>query len=358
MESNSIIIFQWIGQQIDLVLDQTVFTAINGFIAVFSIPIYSLITIYLFWKGYLILIGQTEQYFRDYLISALKIIVITYFSLNVTHFTTYIIDNYNALNVALISSVNGGNNTSVETIYILLDKTLITALEQISFCYEQFVFDYNFGWLLSIITIFISYLPLLIMAATLIIGVEILIKLLFVIAPICFVFAMFPSSKKVFDAWISKMLEMTFTLLLVFSTVIFMTTIFSTWMSANKFSNELNPYALSAQLIILSWILLWVLKQVNQMAASLAGGFATGVLQLSDIAQNAAASLKHVSIAAKPITAPSSWAAKSITQSLIEKYNSRGDQMANPTRSDNDKKPKRLDATSKRIDEINKQSRI
>ncbi|KAE8175726.1 MULTISPECIES: type IV secretion system protein [Photobacterium] len=365
MNSNGVIIFQWLGKQLSIVMDQVILQSINGFINVFTVPVYSLITIYLLWKGYLILIGQTEQYFRDYLMTVLKITVITYFALNVVHFTTYIQGGIEALNVALISSVQGGVSSNSAGIYQLLDETLTTAIEQMSYCNDQWQFFHGstWGWLLALISILVAYLPLLIQAATLIIGTQFLVTMLFVIAPICFIFAMFPASKKVFDAWVSKMLEMSFKLVLAFAVVTFMTTIFSTWVGNNPLDNTLNPYGLSAQLLILGWILWWVLGQVSGMAGSLAGGFATGVLQLSDITQNAAASLKHAvltakagKIAATPITAPTSWAAKSITQSLIAKYNARGDQVANPNSTHStSKKPKPIDATTSRIAEINKQ---
>jgi type IV secretion system protein VirB6 len=280
--------FSYIGKTIDNFTSDFIVSGVSGLIDAISPLILIGVTIFLMVKGYLQIFGKSDDLARDTVILGIQVITITTLVLNIDNYTFYIIDGVNALSSGLSSAIS--KNESGNDIYQTLDGLLTQAVDHAVYCFKKV--GLTEGWLWGFVGIIIlaSIGALTIISAIIIIGTKFLLTMLFVVGSLFIALAIFPITRKFFDSWVTKVVENV--LVQIFGVVIISMAIeiISTFIGKNNPTvQDINPMGVMTQIVIVTGILTWVVKQIPNLSGSLAGGFASGSLTFKEAMAPAAA---------------------------------------------------------------------
>ncbi|MUK76548.1 type IV secretion system protein VirB6 [Aliivibrio fischeri] len=275
--------FNFIGTTIDNITNAFVIDGVSGLISGISPLIVTAVTLYIMFKGYMMMFGNTEDLARDGIITGIQIITITLLTLNVGNYTHYIIGGINAFAGGLSNAIGG--NESGDNIYQALDSLLTQGVDEAVYCFEKIGMFNGWVWFFVAIVILIVVMALTVLSAIIIIGSKFLLSVLFVIGPLFITLAIFPITRKFFDSWVGKVVE--HMLVQIFGVAIIVMALRTTshFIGQNSISaDNINPMAVMTQIAVVTSILAWVVRQVPNLSGSLAGGFASGVLTFKDAA--------------------------------------------------------------------------
>ena len=288
MATGSVKLFAWIGDALENVTRVMVIDSTAGLMAMIQPILLGAVTLYIMWRGYLLLFSRGDDVAVDVVMHCVLVIFITSLALNTANYTEYVLNTIHGFETALASSlVPNGKDTS--NVFSLLDTVLNNALTQITTCWSRFDFyrGGSWGWLVAVLAIFFSYVPLITVAAIIIIGAKFLLTTLVTVGPLFLTFAIFPATRRWFDNWLSKVFEQCLVMGLGLLITTFMMVIFNEYLKVNDVtSKDVNPLTTSLLLLPLSWILRYVITQIPNLAGSLAGGFASGVLTAKQISKS------------------------------------------------------------------------
>lgn len=280
---NETYVFRWIGDAIKLVTDKLLIEGVANVTSGLSPLILSAVTLYITVRAWLLIWGNSDGLFRDLIITSVKIVLITFLTLNASNYTNYVISTINGWELALTSLIVP--QSQANTVLGMLDVSLNTALDQIAFVWEKI--DYSpstWGWALAALNIMVAYLPLTIVISLIVIGAQFLLTILLIIGPIFISFAMFPITRRFFDSWISKVFENV--LVLVFGVMIigFVMSLFNQFVvSADLTKTDIHPIGTSILLLPIAAIMFYIVRQIPNLAGSLAGGFASANLSFQQL---------------------------------------------------------------------------
>ncbi|MGR6863435.1 type IV secretion system protein [Aliivibrio salmonicida] len=311
-----ITVFSYIGGTIDNFTSDFIVSGIGGLIGAISPLIMMGVTLFLMFKGYLQIFGKTDDLARDTVILGIQVITITTLVLNVDNYTFYIIDGVNAWSSGISNAIskNGDNHN----IYQTLDSLLMQAVDITVYCLSKVGWTEGYLWFVVGIVILAVIAILTIISAIIIIGTKFLLTILFVIGPLFIAFAIFPITRKFFDSWVTKIVENV--LVQIFGVIIITMTIkiISNFIGKNNpMVDGINPIGVMAQIVVVTGILSWVIRQIPNLSGSLAGGFASGSLTFKEaMAPAAAAAAKFLNGAPKGENKPQrdSWADQQANQ--------------------------------------------
>ena len=288
--------FSYIGKTIDKFTSNFIVSGVSGLIEAISPLILIGVTIFLMVKGYLQIFGKSDDLARDTVLLGIQVITITTLVLNVDNYTFYIIDGVSAWSSGISSAIS--KNESGNDIYQTLDGLLTQAVDLAVYCLSKISWTEGYVWFFVGMVILIAIAILTIISAIIIIGTKFLLTMLFVIGPLFIAFAIFPITRKFFDSWVTKIVENI--LVQIFGVVIISMAIeiISTFIGKNNPAVEdINPTGVMIQIVVVTGILTWVVKQIPNLSGSLAGGFASGSLTFKDAmapAIGAAAAVKYM----------------------------------------------------------------
>ncbi|MGR6830954.1 type IV secretion system protein [Aliivibrio wodanis] len=309
--------FSYIGKTIDNFTSDFIVSGIGGLIGAISPLIMMGVTLFLMFKGYLQIFGKTDDLARDTVILGIQVITITTLVLNVDNYTFYIIDGVSSLSSGISSAIS--KNESGNDIYQTLDGLLMQALEIAVYCLSKVGWTEGYLWAFVAMVILASIAILTIISAIIIMGTKFLLTMLFVIGPLFIAFALFPITRKFFDSWVTKIVENV--LVQIFGVIIITMAIeiISNFIGKNNPAVEgINPTGVMIQIVVVTGILTWVVKQIPNLSGSLAGGFASGSLTFKEAmaAPAAAAAAKFLNGAPKGKDKPQrdSWADQQANQ--------------------------------------------
>ncbi|MGI2049888.1 type IV secretion system protein [Shewanella oncorhynchi] len=280
---NETYVFRWIGDAIKLVTDKLLIEGVANVTSGLSPLILSAVTLYITVRAWLLIWGNSDGLFSELIVTSVKIVLITFLTLNASNYTQYVIETVNGWELALTSLIVPQSQTN--TVMGMLDVSLNTALDQIAFAWEKI--DYSpstWGWAFAALVIMIAYLPLTIVIAILVIGAQFMLTVLLIIGPIFISFAMFPITRRFFDSWIAKVFENV--LVLVFGVMIigFVMSLFNQFViSADLTKPNIHPIATSLMLVPIVAILYYIVRQIPNLAGALSGGFASANLTFQQL---------------------------------------------------------------------------
>ena len=320
-----ITIFQTVNADLQSITSGFLVHQIQSMITMLTAVVGGAVTIYLAWQLYQIMYGKGNQPIMEFAFKCLKIGVIAYFALNAQHYSNDVVRLINGINQSLTEGIMGKG-----TIAFHLDQILNQALSQLNFCQNQLRLT-NMGswsWIVVIVCILLGYLGFTIETAILVFGSQVIITLLISVGSLFLVALMFEPTKRFFDSWVSKLVEQMLTIMLAMLVSNMMMKMFDFILKVNRLSAVTNPFAISMEVLVVGAISFWALSKCNQLAGSLAGGFALGVMQLSDLSEGAKKSYGFVAPATKPATIPMSYAANKAMGYAKEQWNNRGDNIS------------------------------
>ncbi|WP_108653108.1 type IV secretion system protein [Dongshaea marina] len=279
-------VFQFLGESTEGLINHYIVSGtanlIHGIAPFFLIAV----TIYIMVQGYLLMMGKTNDFASDFLIRCVMIIVISTMALNTDNYTYYIIDTTKAWGSELASLMFPSNNPGQsQSIYAVLDSLVKTMTDQVIFTFQQ-VSGWKastWPWIFTAATLLLSFIPLTIASALIIIGVQFLMALLLTVGPLFLAFAMFPVTRRFFDSWINKVFEYSLQMVLGVTVISMAIHGFKVYLNYNDIQSAgVNPGAIGIKVLIVGVVLIYVVKQVPQLAGSLAGGFGTAAMTLKD----------------------------------------------------------------------------
>ena len=309
--------FSYIGGTIDNFTSDFIVSGVGGLIGAISPLIMMGVTLFLMFKGYLQIFGKTDDLARDTVILGIQVITITTLVLNVDNYTFYIIDGVSSLSSGISSAIS--KNESGNDIYQTLDGLLMQAVDIAVYCFSKVGWTEGYLWFFVGISILTAIAILAIISAIIIMGTKFLLTMLFVIGPLFIAFALFPITRKFFDSWVTKIVENVLVQIFGIIIITMAIEIINSFIGKNNPAVEgINPVGVMAQIVVITGILTWVVKQIPNLSGSLAGGFASGSLTFKEAmaAPAAAAAAKFLNGAPKGKETPQrdSWADQQANQ--------------------------------------------
>ncbi len=273
--------FSYIGGTIENFTSAFIVSGISGLISAIRPLILMGVTLFLMIKGYLQIFGKTDDLARDTVILGIQVISVTTLVLNIDNYTFYIIDGVSSLSSGISNAISKNENGN--NIYQTLDRLLVQAIDITVYCFSKVGWTEGYLWFFVGIVILTSIAILTIISAIIIVGTKFLLTMLLVLGPLFITLALFPITRKFFESWVTKIVENM--LVQIFGIIIIMMAIniISHFIGKNNPTIEgVNPIGVMTQIVVVTGILTWVIKQIPNLSGSLAGGFASGSLTLKD----------------------------------------------------------------------------
>lgn len=276
-----IAVFQFIGISIENMTNSFIVDGAGNLIDAIKPLVISCVTIYLMTQAYVQVMGKTDDLAIDVFKTCVIVISITTLTLNVDNYTTYVVEGVKALGDGLASAVLPDNNKV--GVFGSLDSLLEKGIDQAVYCFEMAGWSPStWMWAFCAGTIILAIGGLTAVAATIIIGTKFLLTMLLVIGPIFLIAACFPLTRKFIDSWLGKIFENLLVQVFIIALVFLAIKIIDTFIEANDVSTAefSNPAGIVIQIAIICGILIYVIRQIPNLAGSLAGGFASAMMQL------------------------------------------------------------------------------
>lgn len=255
------------------------------------IPLLTCLTIYFLIKGYLITYGRIDSPLSDFVLTAGKILLVTYFGLNALNYVNDVIPAIRGLENMLVSILRLPGAGSVDTqgawtaiddmwkqLMLVTNVALSTAGKvSVVSAFGTWLSLFFLGLLMAAISVALTF------AATgvLIIN-EISLTLALAFGPLFICCLMFPAVRSWFDGWIKAVVTYVFCSVLVAAVILLVTNIFQSF--ATDLLNSLRSYESGRPLIsvwlpvlkfsVLGLALTSLVKLIPSIAAAIVGGVA------------------------------------------------------------------------------------
>lgn len=255
------------------------------------IPLLTCLTIYFLIKGYLITYGRIDSPLSDFILTAGKILLVTYFGLNALNYVNDVIPAIRGLENMLVGILRlpGAGNVDTQGAWTAIDDMwkqlmLVTNVAlstagkvSVVSAFGTWFSLFFLGLLMAAISVALTF------AATgvLIIN-EISLTLALAFGPLFICCLMFPVVRSWFDGWIKAVVTYVFCSVLVAAVILLVTNIFHSF--ATDLLNSLRTYESGRPLIsvwlpvlkftVLGLALTSLVKLIPSIAAAIVGGVA------------------------------------------------------------------------------------
>ena len=280
--------FESAGSSIDGALDSFVSTTSSSMISGIGGLIIAGVTLYLTVYGYMVMFGQIQEPFFEFLKKAGKIILIVSLALGVGSYQSNIVEGFRGLESGLSSIVQNG---SAKNIYQALDNTFRDgnllagqAFDNANKCDLIKAFGTAAGWFLAGVIIDLGTLLITVVAAGYIFLAKIALALLFGIGPIFIMCLLFRPVMRFFDAWAGQVVTYILIIVLMATAMAFALKLFNgtaaqmDLVAAASPTQGPNPLAPALELLAITLALLVVIFQIPRIASALGGGFGLSML--------------------------------------------------------------------------------
>lgn len=283
--------FASFGEEVLNAISSFASQASSALIDEIRIPLLTCLTIYFLIKGYLITYGRIDSPLSDFVLTAGKILLVTYFGLNALNYVNDVIPAIRGLENMLVSTLRLPGAGSVDTqgawtaiddmwkqLMLVTNVALSTAGKvSVVSAFGTWLSLFFLGLLMAAISVALTF------AATgvLIIN-EISLTLALAFGPLFICCLMFPAVRSWFDGWIKAVVTYVFCSVLVAAVILLVTNIFHSF--ATDLLNSLRAYE-SGRPIISVWLpvlkfsvlglaLTSLVKLIPSIAAAIVGGVA------------------------------------------------------------------------------------
>ena len=292
--------FQSFGEEVLNTISDFATQASTALIDEIRIPLLTCLTIYFLIKGYLITYGRIESPLSDFILTAGKILLVTYFGLNALNYVNDVIPAIRGLESMLVNVLRLPGSPDITTqgawgaidrmwaeLMIVNDKALaIAGKVSVMSSFGTWFALFLLGVLMSIISVALTF------AATgvLIIN-EIALTLTLAFGPLFICCLMFPVVRSWFDGWIKAVATYLFGAVMVAAVILLVTKIFSSF-SADLLTSlenyESGRPLITVWLPVLKFVVLGLsltslVKLIPNIAAAVVGGVALQAVGLGQM---------------------------------------------------------------------------
>lgn len=279
-------VFQYVSFSFENLLRAYAITGSQNIMDGIKPIVYTCVTIYIMAQAYLQIMGKTDDLAIDVVKTCLIVLGLSNLTLNTGNYTQYIIGGVEALGAGLAGAMSGTEEGS--NIYKTLDAMLKVGIEQFNYCWKKVGYDPStWMWFGAGFTALLSITAITSVAALIILGTKFMLAMLLVVGPIFIIMACFPPTRRFLDNWMGKVFENILVQIFGVALITMMTTIMRRYIEVNDLTtgDDSNPTAIIVQIAVIAAILVYVLRQVPNLAGSLAGGFASAMLTLPKISR-------------------------------------------------------------------------
>lgn len=283
--------FASFGEEVLSAISSFASQASSALIDEIRIPLLTCLTIYFLIKGYLITYGRIDSPLSDFILTAGKILLVTYFGLNALNYVNDVIPAIRGLENMLVGILRlpGAGNVDTQGAWTAIDDMwkqlmLVTNVAlstagkvSVVSAFGTWLSLFFLGLLMAAISVALTF------AATgvLIIN-EISLTLALAFGPLFICCLMFPAVRSWFDGWIKAVVTYVFCSVLVAAVILLVTNIFHSF--ATDLLNSLRAYESGRPLIsvwlpvlkfsVLGLALTSLVKLIPSIAAAIVGGVA------------------------------------------------------------------------------------
>lgn len=283
--------FASFGEEVLNAISSFASQASSALIDEIRIPLLTCLTIYFLIKGYLITYGRIDSPLSDFILTAGKILLVTYFGLNALNYVNDVIPAIRGLENMLVGILRlpGSGNVDTQGAWTAIDDMwkqlmLVTNVAlstagkvSVVSAFGTWFSLFFLGLLMAAISVALTF------AATgvLIIN-EISLTLALAFGPLFICCLMFPAVRSWFDGWIKAVVTYVFCSVLVAAVILLVTNIFQSF--ATDLLNSLRAYESGRPLIsvwlpvlkfsVLGLALTSLVKLIPSIAAAIVGGVA------------------------------------------------------------------------------------
>ncbi len=249
------------------------------------------VTLFIAVYGALVIAGKIQQPFQDFMVKAVKIILVAAVALNAGNYVSYVADAVGGLESFLVTALKIPGSTSGTTnTYEQLDISLGAALDLVNKCQEKIdrlniftEFASYLGYSLAGGCILIGTVLFFVVGGATIIVTKFMLAIVIAVGPIFVLALMFPATAGFFDRWLAQAITYVLTIVLVAVVMTMGISIFSELIGKTNITDG-SPLFAGVQVLFVSLILAYVLYQVSSMASALSGGASMAALTLRQVA--------------------------------------------------------------------------
>lgn len=299
-------VFRFVGDKLAS-LTATYSEAASSNLATDIVPIaLSAVTLFISVYGALVIAGKIQQPFTDFMMKAGKILLIAAVCLNAANYMAWVADAVTGLESGLVTALRApGTPAGATSTYEQLDKSIGKAMDLVGKCFDNSAkkslwteTGQVIGWNIAGLIIAVGIVIFFLVGGATIVATKFLLAIMIGIGPLFVLALMFPATAGFFDRWLGQTLTYVFTIVLVTVVMSLGITIFDTIINDTALTDD-GALFKAVQILFVSLILAFVTKQINGLAAGIAGGASMAALTLRDVAGIATSPAKAATSAGK-----------------------------------------------------------
>ena len=272
-------VYQFIGETVQNATDAFVGPAAGRLMIALQMIALAGVTLYITLTGYAVMTGAVESPFWTWIKQCVKIAIIAFFALTADGYTSQVVGALNGLETGLADALNLSSTGTPQSIYKTLDMSLGRGMEIVGTCFQKaneagWSIGAALGWSIAGLIVAIGTVLVSMLGGAVVIVAKFSLALVFALGPLFILSLMFPVTARLFDAWISQVLNYTFTIVIMAVVMSFAMKSYDTFIAGADFSGsgDDNPMFAALQIGALTGVLVWIILQVGGLASGLAGG--------------------------------------------------------------------------------------
>jgi type IV secretion system protein VirB6 len=308
---DDIVIFQFIGEILDDILnsfvDGTAGKVISTFTGFFVIGC----SIHLTMLGYLIGWGYVELPFSTFMKTCAKYLIIGGLALSASTYIDSIAGSIRSLETGFTSAFSADSadsGTEPTSVYEIVDETLTKGWAIAADLWEKAgnrritEFGMMMGEYINATIIALATFIIAVPAGGIIVIAKTGLTIMLGIGPVFLAFLVWPYTAKFFDSWLGQ--AMTYILRIALTAAVLALTIdgFGTIVDEIDLDGEQNTMFTSLVLITFTVVMFWLITEMNSVASQLAGGISGAAVTLRGMASGAMAPARAIG---RAVNAPS-----------------------------------------------------
>lgn len=283
-------IFEWIGTNIDGLLQNYIAVTSSDVISQFIGLLIAFGTLYFLMLGYMIMGGYVKQSAEQVLKTAVKFAFISGLALTPAMYMSHVVPAIQGLESGIAATFSGADQSNSKNLYQVLDATFKTGYDLALQLFTQagkrnlteigpMFFDYFIGAIIYASTMLIA-LP----AGAMIMAAKVMLSIMLGIGPIFIAMLMFGNTTtKFFSAWFSQVMTYILQIALVTAVLGFGMRMFSAIVADSNLVNisnnpDSNDLSTPSMLLTVAFVLFYLIGKAYKL-----GGFLGGGLSLESI---------------------------------------------------------------------------
>lgn len=281
-------VFQLIGESIENISRIFLMPTASNIISGFQTTLIIGITIYIMLNAFSVLTGSSDQPLSKLFKQCAKLMCIAAVVTSADSYSKYVVDFINGLEEGLCQLIS--NKPGLD-IYAMLDDHLAQAVNKANECFNNIgllgilnILDVKTrGWIVLGIGCLSGIGIVALIGGTVLVIAKTWMIILLAIGPIFIACLMFPITSRLFDGWLSQILNTVITIVLMNTVLVFgikILTQFIDQVDPQHWTGDRNPFFSGLQILFAGLVISFILYQVPRYASALGGGVAMGLIGL------------------------------------------------------------------------------